>query len=812
MKIALVARHVESFEGVPTYVAALARVLATSHEVTVFSATFDAPDATGVRHRRVRALGTCGVLFHVTFFISSTLMLWRYRLNGKKSFDIIHSHHYASPFFTDIITSHNCEWEAFAQTRCHEGSRPPTNPVQRFQSLGWALIERGLFKWCKTKPLIVPSEGMRRDFLHHYGISPENIFVIPAGVDSSRHSPENVPLYRQEIRCRHSLVEGDLMVLLVGGDWPRKGVAQAIEAVSRLGSHPVKLLVVGSGNTAIYQKLARDLGTREKVIFAGPTQETWKYYAAADIFLLPTLYDAFGLSILEAMATSLPVVVSRNAGAAELIQDGVNGVLLEKPWDVDEIETKLKLLLRDSRMRARLGEKARNTALQYAWSQVAQRHAETYRRVLDKHKGRAIDGKDTLQTEEGANHYAWTRPAQAISGSGVPIRRTSNLRLGWSRRTEKGPSASNDRSFDEPSLGKGTTSHDLGNIDMTTPGVKVSVIMPVLNEERSVDEFLRSLCADCTRPDEIIIVDGGSRDRTRDVVRSYEGCLPLKLILAAGESISRSRNIAIAAAKGDVIIARDIGVTLTDDWIKHLTSPFATSDGVLPGYKIKQVARSSPCPVSVVSGYIAGDPHTVFEEAVCSVVTSKVNQVVPQKYVPSKCIAFLKEAWRDVGGYPEWLDFCEDVVFINKLARRGYYFAWQPNVVVYSRPRTSLSDLARQKYFYARGDGKADLQRRQNLGRYVVYIFFICAIVIGIRFAPFWSLPVPIIVYYLAPAYRRLASQMEKWGARDLVKGFCWIPIVRLTTDLARMAGYLVGVWWRLTTRGRVWGQNDISN
>lgn len=802
MKIAVVARHVETFEGVPTYVAALARALATSHEVTVFSATFDARDATGVRHRRVRALGRCGVLFHVTFFISSTLMLWRCRL--KKSFDIIHSHHYASPFFTDVITSHNCEREAFAQMRCHKGGRPPTNPVQRLQSLSWALIERGLFEWCKSKPLIVPSEGMRRDFLHHYSISAENIFVIPAGVDSSRHNPENVPLYRQEIRCRHSLVERDLIVLLVGGDWPRKGVAQAIEAVSRLGSYPVKLLIVGSGSTAIYQKLARDLGTGEKVIFTGPTRETWKYYAAADIFLLPTLYDAFGLSILEAMATGLPVVVSRNAGAAELIQDGVNGVLLENPSDVDEVETKLKLLLRDSRMRARLGEKALNTALQYTWFQVAQRHAETYRRVLDQHKERAFDGKDTLQTEEGANHYAWTQPAQGVSSSEVPIRRTGNLRLGWSCRNEKGPSASNDGSFDEPSLGKGTTSHDLGNIDMATPGIKVSVIMPVLNEERSVDEFLRSLCVDRTRPDEIIIVDDGSRDRTRDIVRSYEGCLPLKLILAEGESISRCRNIAIAAAKGDIIIARDTGVTLIDDWIKHLTSPFATGDGVLPGYKSKQVARSSPRPVSVVSGYITGDPRTVFEEAICSVVTPRVNQVDPQKYVPSKCIAFLKEAWRDVGGYPEWLDFCEDVGFVNELARRGHYFAWQPNVVVYSRPRTSLSDLARQKYLYARGDGKADLQRRQNLGRYVVYIFFVCAIVIGIRFAPFWSLPVPIIVYYLAPAYRRLASQMEKWGVRDLVKGFCWIPIIRLTTDFARMAGYLVGVWWRLTKRGRV--------
>ena len=143
-----------------------------------------------------------------------------------------------------------------------------------------------------------------------------------------------------------------------------------------------KLLVVGWGNIATYQNLAKHCKIERRVIFTGPTREAWKYYAASDVYLLPSLYEPFGLSILEAMASGLPVLASRDCGAADLIRDGVDGLLINHPTDVAEISAKLGALLRDGELIARLGRQARCTARQYTWDRVARETVEVYRKVL----------------------------------------------------------------------------------------------------------------------------------------------------------------------------------------------------------------------------------------------------------------------------------------------------------------------------------------------------------------------------------------------------------------------------------------------
>ncbi len=113
------------------------------------------------------------------------------------------------------------------------------------------------------------------------------------------------------------------------------------------------------------------------------------YYAASDVLLLPSLYEPFGLSILEAMASGLPVLVSRDSGAAELINDGVDGLLINDPTDVAEISAKLGALLKDADLRTRLGKQARRAALQYPWDRVARETEEVYERVLLQKRGGA---------------------------------------------------------------------------------------------------------------------------------------------------------------------------------------------------------------------------------------------------------------------------------------------------------------------------------------------------------------------------------------------------------------------------------------
>jgi len=123
---------------------------------------------------------------------------------------------------------------------------------------------------------------------------------------------------------------------------------------------------------------------RDRIIFVPHSSNLWEYYAASDIFVLPTIYEPFGLVIVEAMASGLPVITSRVAGAADLITDGVNGLLLRAPSDVHGLAAKIELLLSNAGLRKAMGERARETAEKSSWDQVAQKTLKVYNTVLNR--------------------------------------------------------------------------------------------------------------------------------------------------------------------------------------------------------------------------------------------------------------------------------------------------------------------------------------------------------------------------------------------------------------------------------------------
>ena len=397
MKIALVSTHATSEGGVPHYVASLARALAKGHEVTVYSSRFESLDGTGVRHRKIRTSGSGGNIFDLSFLIVSTLTIWGHRLKRGDEFDIIHSH-VGSPFFADVFTNHFYEYDGIAGMKTATKEMPRDSLVRRLRSRLNARIESALLARRNGRTWIVLSASMNTGIIRDHPVPPESIFVIPNGVDSSRYSPDNVARYRDEVRDRLSLAPSGQVVLFLGGDWPRKGLAQAIEALSLLAGETT-LLVVGFGNIAAYRNLAKRCGIENRVIFAGQTREAWRYYAASDVFLLASLYEPFGLSILEAMASGLPVLVSWDCGAAELINDGVDGLLIQEPRDVTELSAKLGALLKDADLRARLGKQARRTALQYPWDRVARETEEVYERVLVQKRG-GVEGQPLSPDDE----------------------------------------------------------------------------------------------------------------------------------------------------------------------------------------------------------------------------------------------------------------------------------------------------------------------------------------------------------------------------------------------------------------------------
>lgn len=317
----------------------------------------------------------------------------------------------------------------------------------------------------------------------------------------------------------------------------------------------------------------------------------------------------------------------------------------------------------------------------------------------------------------------------------------------------------------------------------------VSIIVTVKNEASSIGRLLDTLRSQTISPSEVVIVDGGSTDGTLERIASHRPRLPIRLLIREGANISQGRNEAIRAAKGEIIASTDAGVRLVPHWLEELTRPL-----------------QEDASLDVVSGFFLPDPQTVFETALGATVLPAEGDVDPQSFLPSsRSVAFRREAWQEVGGYPEWLDFCEDLVFDFALLEAGRKFTFAPQALVYFRPRGSLRDFSRQYYRYARGDGKADLWRRRHAIRYFTYLLVLPLVTImGQVLHPlWWSLLLVGAAAYLWTPYRRLRPSIRDLSFLDKAEAILWVPIIRFWGDVAKMAGYPLGLIWRIRHKSK---------
>ena len=311
---------------------------------------------------------------------------------------------------------------------------------------------------------------------------------------------------------------------------------------------------------------------------------------------------------------------------------------------------------------------------------------------------------------------------------------------------------------------------------------QVTLIATVKNEGEALRPLLDSLLDQTRWPDEIVIVDGGSTDSTVDVLQEYAEWLPLQIIHAPQANISRGRNIAIDAAQGTIITATDAGVVLSPVWLEELVKPIE-EDGA-----------------QVVSGWFECDPYTDFEVVMGATVLPNLSDIEPDSFLPSsRSIAFLKTAWADAGGYPEWIDYCEDLLFDFALKEKTGTFSFAPYAIAYFRPRGSLRAFYKQYYLYARGDGKANLWPKRHLIRYATYLLgvpLIGRLLWEDKRIGWLLLILGVLGYSWRPA-QRLRPLTSGWRPPSRVRAFALIPIIRFVGDVAKMVGYPVGLWWR---------------
>ena len=229
--------------------------------------------------------------------------------------------------------------------------------------------------------MVANAEEERRQLIELYGAEPDRVEIVAPGVDRALFSPGTAVGARSAIGF-----EGGPLVLFVGRIQPLKGVDIAVQALAQLSDQNAQLMIVGGasgqeGSTEVDRIMAMidELDLVDRVIFVEPQPHyaLSTYYRAADVLIMPSRSESFGLVALEAAACGVPVVAAAVGGLRTLVQDGVTGYLIDSREPSDYAEA-IEEILGDPKLQAALGAAASVTASRYPWSGLASRLRRMY--------------------------------------------------------------------------------------------------------------------------------------------------------------------------------------------------------------------------------------------------------------------------------------------------------------------------------------------------------------------------------------------------------------------------------------------------
>jgi UDP-glucose:(heptosyl)LPS alpha-1,3-glucosyltransferase len=245
--------------------------------------------------------------------------------------------------------------------------------------------ERAMFLSPRLRAVICNSHMVEQEIQEHFGVDESRLHVIHNGVDTEKFHPDLGKEHRAAGRARLGWTDDDLVLLLVGSGFERKGVGVVLEALRNLSAN-VKLIVVGKDKRlGRYRAQVKQLGLDSRVHFSGAQKDVLPYYGAADIFVLPALYEPFPNVVLEALASGLPVITSTKCGARELIENGHEGYVIDA-LDVSALSSAVTSLADPGHLRA-AKHAARQRAGGFSWNAMAKRFHELYRDLLAPRSG-----------------------------------------------------------------------------------------------------------------------------------------------------------------------------------------------------------------------------------------------------------------------------------------------------------------------------------------------------------------------------------------------------------------------------------------
>jgi D-inositol-3-phosphate glycosyltransferase len=316
----------------------------------------------------------------------------RFRALMGMSYDVIHSHYWLSGRLGLLFADHwGVPLVSTFHTLAQLKNRVAESAAEREQTVRYEIERRTM---AGSDRVVALTAIDRQQIIRHYQThSP--IDVIPGGVDLDRFSP----MPRARARATLGLPPDEKVVLFVGRIQRLKGLEVLVRAFARLGDLDARLLVVGgqpgtspeSREISRVQHLVTRLGIEGRTGFVGAVahEQLPLFYSAADVTVMPSSYESFGLVAVESLACGTPVVATRVGGLTSIVHDGETGVLV--PWrDAEMFAESLRRVLEDSALQQRLASNARASVLGYGWERIADEHLALYEDVRAASRPRVV--------------------------------------------------------------------------------------------------------------------------------------------------------------------------------------------------------------------------------------------------------------------------------------------------------------------------------------------------------------------------------------------------------------------------------------
>lgn len=337
--------------------------LGNAHDITVFAGEFARPATRtdAVTYVPVPAIGRPRLASFLVYLLGGCVSYARVRLSGER-FDVVQATDGGLPI-ADVCYAHFCHRaflvDVWPRLRTPRSLRTLHTWLDHVVRSG---IEAVLVR--RSRVIVVPSEGLRRDFIRLYGSAAHKVTVIPNTVELARLSR---PSSFDGAQIRRLMTTGSAetaFVFVALGHFERKGLPELLEALAthRPRLDDIRVWIIGGepGLVRSYRTHARERGVVDLVRFAGRIDDVRPFLWAADAFVAPSHYEAFSLSLLEAAAAGLPLVATSISGADEVLEDGVNGLVVQP--DPNSIARALqRFLALDPASRRSMGDAARRS-------------------------------------------------------------------------------------------------------------------------------------------------------------------------------------------------------------------------------------------------------------------------------------------------------------------------------------------------------------------------------------------------------------------------------------------------------------------